>query len=304
MIGELEPLNIDAFGYWRRNGKYIFTMPLEIWSWSSCIKPERNADISVAYMETMVGGFSSETERCIWDTARDFQAPGGSFLPDSFTSNSTFFAETCLNKREQIEYEVSHFSLEAGGLNSEERDCVRQLDLSSGELMVVTLLSHSLGWPSHPAFHCLSYDKIVELKTHDFALLFGFINSLVTIVPLSNLQHEQLDCVRALYAQTESLGQSIDTSDEGTTAGRLFMWAAALECFTTEEMMALYNMDPDQSDTTDIDCIRQLYAEKFSILLREEVGAKMFERPDELSPQELEFVQSFIASPEECEYGS
>ena len=302
LIGESEPLDIDAFGDWPRSGKFIFVVPSE--TLSSCIQPERNADISVAYMERMVGGFSSETERCIGNAARDFQTQSGSFLPASFIVNSIFFADTCLNESEYIEYEVGHFSFEAGGLDSQERDCVRQLKLSGGELIQVTLFPNILGWPWHPAFHCLSYDKIVELKVHDFAVVFGFTNSPVPPVPLSNLQYDQLDCVRTLYTQTESLGQSIDTFDSGTMAGRLFMGAAALGCFTYEEMLAYYVIDPAQSDTAAIDCVRQLYAEKFPILLREEVGEKMFRTPDELSPQELEFVQSFFASPEECEEGS
>ena len=205
-----------------------------------------------------------------------------------------------------MKYEVGYFSFEAGGLNSEERDCVRELHLPRGELAEVTLTANYgrlFAWLWHPAFHCLSYDKIVELKVDHLAMNFGYINLLATGV-FGNLQDYQLDCVRALFAQTESIGQSVDTFDEGTMAGELFMGAATVGCFTTEEIMAFYNMDPAQSDTTAIDCTRQLYSEKFPILLQKEMGEKMFRNPDELSPQELEFVQSFFAGLEGCEDGS
>ena len=301
---ELDPLDIDTFGDGPRSGRVIFDTPWE--TWSSCIRPERTADISVAYLETMVGGFSSEPERCIWDTARDFQVQSAPPISIPFILVSASFADTCLSEDEYMKYEVGYFSFEAGGLNSEERDCVRELHLPRGELAEVTLTANYgrlFAWLWHPAFHCLSYDKIVELKVDHLAMNFGYINLLATGV-FGNLQDYQLDCVRALFAQTESIGQSVDTFDEGTMAGELFMGAATVGCFTTEEIMAFYNMDPAQSDTTAIDCTRQLYSEKFPILLQKEMGEKMFRNPDELSPQELEFVQSFFAGLEGCEDGS
>ena len=130
---------------------------------------------------------------------------------------------------------------------------------------------------------------------------FGVIRLAVTGA-FSNLQDYQLDCVRTLFAQTESIGQSVDTFDEGTMAGELFMVAATVGCLTNEEI--ILNDHFNLLGVADIECPRRLYEEEFPILLREEVGEKMVRDPDELSAQELEFAQSFFAGLEGCEEGS
>ena len=254
--------------------------------WASCVELERDADILIATLESQAGRLSAETKQCIRDILFENSAPEG--VPRMYAlQRSSFQSSKCFSDEVSLEFEVSYFAQETGGLTDAERDCVRRV-VAGGNTLFGSLFTDYQVWSDHPAYDCLSDERLLELKLASFA------------EDLADVTDSQLNCARHLFTLRGRAGGSRDNGDLAARTGLVLLQFIGFTCLSDKQLISIYSDSGAEWPDSDIQCLHRLFAERFPVLYLEEIGPRMFGDSDELSPDELESLKSFSASSEEC----
>ncbi len=160
--------------------------------------------------------------------------------------------------------------------------------VAGGDSLFGSHFSEYRVWSNHPAYDCLSEERVLELKLASFA------------EDVDDETDIQLNCARHLFDPRSRAGGNRGNEDLPARAGLLLLQLVAYTCLSDKQLISIYTGPGTERSDSEVQCMHRLFAEGFPVLYLEEIGPRMFGDPDELSPEESESVESFFASSDEC----